>query len=72
MSVYEKEKPEYLRQSIESILAQTIKANEFVIVCDGPLTQELEQILGEYTAKWPELIQIVLLETNRGLGTALN
>lgn len=72
MSVYDKEKPEYFRQSIESILIQTVKADEFVIVCDGPLTRQLEQILEEYIAKSPELIKIVRLETNRGLGTALN
>lgn len=72
MSVYDKEKPEYFRQSIESILTQTVKADEFVIVCDGPLTRQLEQILEEYIAKSPELIKIVRLETNRGLGTALN
>ena len=72
MSVYEKEKPEYLRQSIKSILAQTVKTDEFVIVCDGPLTQQLEKVLEEYATKLPELFKIVRLETNRGLGMALN
>lgn len=72
MSVYEKEKPQYFRLSIESILAQTVKADEFVIVCDGPLTPQLEQVLEEYEAKYPELMKIIRLETNRGLGTALN
>ena len=42
MSVYHKEfmadvveKPEYLRQAIESIQAQTLSTNDFVLVCDG-------------------------------------
>ena len=37
MSVYHKEKPEYLRQSLESIFTQTIQTDDFVLVCDGPL-----------------------------------
>ena len=39
MSVYHKEKPEYFRAAIESILNQTVKTNDFVIVCDGPLNE---------------------------------
>ena len=34
MSVYHKEKPEYLKQAIESIQAQTLSTNDFVLVCD--------------------------------------
>ena len=40
MSVYHKEKPEYLRQAIESIQSQTVPASDFVLVCDGPFTKE--------------------------------
>lgn len=72
MSVYEKEKPEYLRQSIESILAQTASASEFIVVCDGPLTEELEQVLEAYAIQYPKLIKLIRLEKNQGLGIALN
>ncbi|OTO25091.1 hypothetical protein A5877_000599, partial [Enterococcus sp. 3C7_DIV0644] len=44
MSVYSKESPLFLKQSIESILNQTIKTNDFVIVLDGLLTRELNEI----------------------------
>lgn len=37
MSFYDKEKPEYLKESIESMLSQTLKPEQFVIVKDGPL-----------------------------------
>ena len=37
MSVYIKEKPEYLKEAITSILNQTVKTNDFVIVCDALL-----------------------------------
>lgn len=47
MSVYYKEKPEYLKQSIESIQMQTLPTDNFVLVCDGPLTQELNDVIAE-------------------------
>ncbi len=65
MSVYYKEKPEYLNQSIESILNQTVKPKEIVIVKDGPLTNELEDVIKKYKVKE------VQLEKNVGLGKAL-
>ena len=45
MSVYAKEKPEYFDEAIQSILNQTVMTNDFVIVCDGPLTEELNAVL---------------------------
>ena len=42
MSVYDKENPAYLKESIESVLNQTLKANEIVIVKDGILNEGLE------------------------------
>lgn len=72
MSVYEKEKPEYLRQSIESILAQTVAADEFVIVCDGPLNAELDGVISEYVSDYGSFFKIIRQKENRGLGNALN
>lgn len=71
MSLYFKEKPEYLRECMESVLNQTVLPDEIVIVKDGPLTEELEQVLCEYTSSNPSLYTLVPLETNRGLGLAL-
>ncbi len=39
MSVYAKEKPEYLQEAIESMLEQTVMPDEFVIVKDGVLSR---------------------------------
>ena len=44
MSVYYKECPKYLEQSVESVFSQTVPTDDFVLVCDGPLTQELEEV----------------------------
>lgn len=72
MSLYIKEKPEYLKQSIESMIHQTVTPDEIVIVKDGPLTNELEEVLTKYEEKYPELFNIIVSEENLGLGLALN
>ncbi len=71
MSIYIKEKPENARACFDSLLAQTVPATEWVIVEDGPLTDELYAVLGEYQSAHPELIKRVPLEQNVGLGMAL-
>ena len=72
MSLYAKERPEYLSLSIDSMLQQTLMPNEILIVRDGPLTEELDKILMEYKEKFPEVFNIVDSEKNIGLGLALN
>lgn len=67
MSVYYKEKPEYLQQSIESILNQMVPTDDFVLVCDGPLTSELDSVIAKYST-----LHVVRLKENGGLGRALN
>ncbi len=71
MSVYKKEKPEYLSLSIKSILEQTIAPNEFIIVKDGPLTVELDEVIDTYVKNNEGLFKIIALEKNQGLGPAL-
>lgn len=71
MSVYYKENPLWLEQSIESMLHQTILCDEFVIVKDGVLTDELDSVLEKYKNKYSDLFHIVALEKNQGLGIAL-
>lgn len=71
MSLYIKEKTEYFKACMESLLTQTVMPDEIVIVKDGPVTEELDAVLREYIAANPSLYTIVSLETNRGLGLAL-
>ena len=72
MSVYVKENPEHFATAIESILDQTVITNDFVIVCDGPLTQQLDDILNHYAKQYPDIFNIVRLEKNVGIGAAAN
>ena len=71
MSVYYKEKAEWLDYSIKSMLEQTIFPSEFVLVEDGKLTDELENVIKKYIDKYQNLFNIVKLEKNVGLGPAL-
>ena len=72
MSVYNKEKPEYLHTSIESMLNQTLMPDEIVIVKDGKLTEELDHVIDQFVNNYPNLFQVVTLEDNVGLGRALD
>lgn len=68
MSLYKKEHPEYLQLALDSMLNQTVKPDEIVLVEDGPLTVELYGVVEKYKA----FLRIVVNETNLGLGLALN
>lgn len=72
MSVYYKEKAEYLRESMDSIYNQTVPTNDFVLVCDGPLNEELDNIIAQMQDKFGDVLNVVRLEKNVGLGNALN
>lgn len=72
MSVYHKENPKYLKHAIESMLNQTFKSNDFVIVCDGQLTDELYKVLDFYENNKSNSIRRLQLDKNYGLGIALN
>lgn len=71
MSVYFKEKPEYLRMAICSMLHQTVRPEEFIIVKDGPLTPELDAVINEYASRNLGLFTLLENPTNLGLGPAL-
>ncbi|MBR1456679.1 MAG: glycosyltransferase, partial [Oscillospiraceae bacterium] len=72
MSVYQKEKAENLKAAMDSIWRQTVPTDDFVLVCDGPLTPELDAVVAEMEAQHPGVLHVVRLEENRGLGSALN
>lgn len=70
-SVYIKESPLFLRQSLDSIFNQTLLPNEVILVKDGPLTNTLNTIIKEYTKRYSTL-KVINLSINQGLGKALN
>ena len=71
MSLYIKEKPQYVEECFQSLLRQTVKADEWLVVEDGPLTPELYAVLDKYEKEYPGLIKRLPFAENRGLGMAL-
>lgn len=72
MSVYKKDTAEHLRQSIESMLAQSVPCEQFVVVQDGPLGEDLCAVINEYAEAQPTVFTVVPLAENIGLGKALD
>ena len=71
-SVYKNDKPEFVRVALDSMLVhQSVKPDEIVLVQDGPVPEELSLLLSEYEGKFPEVMHVIRLEKNGGLGNAL-
>ncbi len=70
MSIYDKVDCGELKIAVDSMLNQTLPPAEFVIVKDGPLTEELERLLERYSEKYWGLFKFAVLKKNCGLGTA--
>jgi len=71
MSVYIKEKPEYLKAAMESILTQTYPIDEIMLIEDGLLTDALYDVINDYQSCYPDIIRTFAFEKNRQLGRAL-
>lgn len=69
-TLYKNDSPEYLIESIDSMLSQTVLTNDYVVVADGPLTEKLDSVLNGYAEKY-DFFNIVRLSENGGLGVAL-
>lgn len=73
MSVYSKENPEHFKMALDSILInQTLKPDEFILVVDGPVTDELNKVIIQYETEFEAVLKVYRLEDNIGLGKALN
>lgn len=72
MSVYKNDKAEYLNLALKSMADQTVKPHDIVVVCDGPLTPELDVCLSGWQECLGDSLNIVRLSENHGLGYALN
>ncbi len=71
MSVYKGDKPDEVAHAINSVLNQTVRADQIVLVLDGPVSEELRQLVYQY-ADSEKAIEVFPLEQNVGLGRALS
>lgn len=71
MSVYVNERVEYFISAMNSVINQTIKPDEILLVRDGLVYEELQQTIDKYLETYPDLFTYIPLEENGGLGNAL-
>lgn len=71
MALYFKDDPRLFKKAVESVFRNTLLPSELVIVIDGPIGVNLEEVLENLKAQFSG-IKIIRLEANKGLATALN
>lgn len=73
ISVYRAEKPDYLTAALKSIWNdQFIKPNEIILIKDGPLGEDLEQIISHWKSIIGKKLLILVNSNNLGLTKSLN
>lgn len=72
MSVYFKETADNLYQALQSLIYQRVRPEEIVLVKDGKLTDELERTILSFDKENPNLLNIIAIDQNSGLGHALS
>ena len=72
MSVYKNEKPEYFRAALESVLSQTMMPDEIILIRDGEVPVELQNVIDSFVNGNKTLFTYIPLDKNGGLGNALN
>lgn len=70
MAVYDGDDPLFLKDALQSILDNTILPSEIILVVDGPINNNLSDVIQNFLTLLP--IKLVSLERNEGLGKALN
>ncbi|PIT58659.1 glycosyltransferase [Snodgrassella alvi] len=70
LSLYAQEQPDWLSACLDSLCAQSIQAEEIIMVLDGTISSELHRILSHYHNRLP--LKIIPLPQHMGLGKALN
>jgi len=71
ITIYNKENPVYFKEALDSIIKQTLMPSEVVVVKDGPLTKELDDVLEYFTKAHPNLFTTLVFDKQIGRGEAL-
>ncbi|MEQ5776026.1 glycosyltransferase [Thalassospira sp. NFXS8] len=72
MSVYKNDNPRDLKLALQSVIDQSAKANEIVLVVDGPVSEELMEEIKSVQKESEIYIRVECLPKNVGLASALN
>lgn len=68
MCVYKNDNPEHFKLAVDSILNQTCKPDEVVLVVDGPVTETLDEIINN--CEKTNVFNVIRLTENLGHGNA--
>jgi glycosyltransferase involved in cell wall biosynthesis len=71
LPTYDGDDPKHLDIAIESVVEQTIVPNELVVVQDGPVNDDIKNVLQKWEQNTTTEIVFHQLNQNRGLGGAL-
>lgn len=71
MSVYKKEKPQYLDQALRSIENQTVVPTEIILVEDGIIPDALQEVISKHQANFINDFKVIKSIHNQGLGASL-
>lgn len=71
MCVYGGDNPAYFKEALDSILQQTLSANEFILVVDGPVPNAIDNVIAQFENRIPSM-RIIRLSENKGHGIARN
>lgn len=72
MLVYHGDEPGPFARALDSMAAQTLPPDEIVLVCDGPLGEELEGVIAAFEKARPGLLRAERLPESVGVGAACN
>ena len=68
MCVYKNDNPEHFKEALESIINQTIKPDEIVLVVDGPIPDSIDEVIKNYEGN--SFFRVIRLSKNVGHGNA--
>ncbi len=71
ISVYKSDNAVFFERALQSIIEnQTVKPSEVVLVVDGPVGDEINEVIRKYVDAY-DIFSVIRLEKNGGLGNAL-
>lgn len=68
MCVYGKDNPDWFKSAIDSVLNQTVKPTEIVLVVDGPVPELLNKYISDFQKN--DIFNVIRLKENQGHGNA--
>ena len=69
MSLYANDRPEFVREAVESILNQSYDRFDFYLIYDGPVKKEVDEYVGSLP---DDRLHVVKRDRNLGLACSLN